>query len=143
VFLYLFDLQLVPDVGDEFSVEEVDGPLGHSGVLLGVCDHHDGSALPVEFAEQFHDLLAILGIEVTRRLVDKVEALENEAGVGLGMEVHVKKYYVGPEVDQAGVQYVWRRNQFHFREVHRKKYLQCAADSGTDQPSPLLPAAVP
>ena len=34
-------------------------------------DHHDRRALPVKFLQQFHDLLAVLGVEVPRWLVGK------------------------------------------------------------------------
>ena len=51
------------------AVEEVYYAVGIVGVVLGVGYHDDGGALLVQFAEQVHHLLAVLGVEVTRWLV--------------------------------------------------------------------------
>lgn len=51
------------------SIEEVDDALGIAGVSLGVCHHHDGSALLIELGEELHHFETIFGVEVSCRLV--------------------------------------------------------------------------
>ena len=65
--------QFVNDVADYFPVEEVDGALSAGGVFLGVCHHDDGGAFGVEFLEELHDLLSVLGVEVAGGLVGEDE----------------------------------------------------------------------
>ena len=42
-----------------------------SSVFLRVSYHHNGSAFGVQFLQQIHHLLAVLGVEVTGRLIRK------------------------------------------------------------------------
>ena len=65
--------QFVNDVADYFPVEEVDGALSAGGVFLGVCHHDDGGAFGVEFLEELHDFLSVLGVEVAGGLVGEDE----------------------------------------------------------------------
>ena len=69
--------QLGQHILHDVAVEEVDDAAGVARVALRVGDHHDGGALLVEFGEQVHHLLAVLGVEVAGGLVG-----EDELGVG-------------------------------------------------------------
>ena len=77
-------LQFVLDVRDDLAVKEVDGPLSLRGILLGVRHHHDGRALGVEFFQEVHHLLAVLGVQVTGRFIgeDQLRAGDDRAGDG-------------------------------------------------------------
>ena len=61
----------------DLTVEEVDDAVGVAGVALGVGYHDDGGAFLVEVGQKVHHFLAVLGVQVTRRLVG-----EDELGVG-------------------------------------------------------------
>ena len=50
-------------------VAELNGAAAVAGIRFGVRDLHDGGALLVEFAEEFHDLFGLGGMQVARRLV--------------------------------------------------------------------------
>ena len=52
--------------------------------MLRVGDHDDGGALGIQLGEQVHDLLAVLRVEVTRRLVGKDEFGLDHYGTGDG-----------------------------------------------------------
>src|SRR6267154_2373934 len=51
------------------AVEEVDGALGEVGVALVVRDHANGGAIAMQVAQQFHHGFAVLGVQVSGRLV--------------------------------------------------------------------------
>src|ERR1051325_1994408 len=54
---------------DDAAVEEMDGAIRVARVARVVRDHADRGAFAVQLAEQFHDRLAVLRIEVACRLV--------------------------------------------------------------------------
>src|SRR5712664_2263307 len=54
---------------DNASVEQMNVALGKIRVTLVVRDHADGRAVAVQIAQQLHDRLAVLRIEVSGRLV--------------------------------------------------------------------------
>ena len=76
--------QFVLDVGDDLAVEEVDGALGAGGVRLGVGHHHNGGAFLIQFFQQVHHLLAVLGIEVTGGLIGEDQFRAGHDGTGDG-----------------------------------------------------------
>ncbi len=51
----------------DLAVVEVDDAVGVGSIVLGVGYHDDGCSLVVEFTEKIHHLLAVLGVEITRR----------------------------------------------------------------------------
>src|SRR5271155_1152360 len=54
---------------DDATVEQVNGAFGEVRVTRVVGHHADGGAVAVEVAEKFHDGFAVLGVQVTSRLV--------------------------------------------------------------------------
>src|SRR5262245_19920402 len=54
---------------DDAAVEQMDGAVGVPRVARVVRDHADRGALTVQLAEQLHDRLAVLRVEVSGRLV--------------------------------------------------------------------------
>ena len=70
-------LQQVLHVVHDLAVKEVYNPLGHCCIFLGVGNHNDGGSLLVELGKQVHYLLAVLGIQVSGRLVR-----QNQLGIG-------------------------------------------------------------
>lgn len=56
--------------------------MGVCGIVLRVGYHHDGGALIIQFAEQLHHLHAVLGVEITRRLIGKDDARLAHHGTG-------------------------------------------------------------
>ena len=54
------------------------------GILLAVGHHDDGGAFLVEFLQQVHDFLAILGVEVTCRFIGEYELWTCHHGAGNG-----------------------------------------------------------
>ena len=78
----LFHLHL--QLGNDFAVEEVYDAVGIVGVALGVGYHDDGGAFFVELFEQVHHFHAVLGVEVTRRLVGKDNLGVGDDGTGNG-----------------------------------------------------------
>ena len=77
-------LQFVLDITYYLTVEEVDRALGAGSVLLGVGYHHDGGSLGIQFLQQVHDLLAVLGVEVTGRLIGEDQLRTGHYGAGDG-----------------------------------------------------------
>ena len=77
-------LQFVLDVGDDLAVKQVNRTLGAGGVLLAVGYHHDGRAFLVQFLQQVHHLLAVLGVEVTGGLVREDQLRAGHDGTGDG-----------------------------------------------------------
>ena len=65
--------EFVSHVADYTSVEEVYDALCHRCVFLRVGNHDDGCAFGIEFAEQVHHFLAVLGVEVSGRLVGQYQ----------------------------------------------------------------------
>ena len=59
----------VKPVGNDLAILEVDHPPGVTRNVQLVCDHHNRRALPVQLAQQAHDLLTGMGIQVAGRLV--------------------------------------------------------------------------
>src|ERR1700690_942329 len=55
------------------TVEELDDAIAVSRVGLGVGDLDDGGALVLQSLEEFHDLLALAGVEVAGGLVRQDE----------------------------------------------------------------------
>src|SRR6266404_3978385 len=54
---------------DDAAVKQVNGTLGEICVTLIVRNHANGRTVAVQIAQQLHDGLAILGVQVSRRLV--------------------------------------------------------------------------
>src|SRR6185437_4854635 len=54
---------------DDAAVEEVDRTIGVPRIPWVVRDHADRRAFAVQFAQQLHDGFAVLGVEVSGRLV--------------------------------------------------------------------------
>ncbi len=54
------------------------------GVLLGVCDLNNGRAFGVETFEEVHDLFALRGVEIARRLVGEEQFRAGDDGTGDG-----------------------------------------------------------
>ena len=77
-------LQLRQNFLHDFTVKEVDDAVGIAGVTLGVGHHDDGGAFLVEVGEQLHHLLAVLGIQVTSRLIGEDEFWVGYHGTGDG-----------------------------------------------------------
>ncbi len=53
------------------TVKEVDDAVGEAGVVLRVRNHNDGGALLVKLEQKVHHLLAVLGIQIARRLISQ------------------------------------------------------------------------
>ena len=67
-------MRLKPDAGffgffHDASVKQVNVALGEVGVALVVGHHADGRAVAMQVAQQFHHGFAVLGVQVTSRLV--------------------------------------------------------------------------
>lgn len=56
----------------------------HGGVSLGVGHHNDGRTFLVELAEEIHDLLTVLGVQVTCRLIGEDQLRTCDHGTGDG-----------------------------------------------------------
>src|SRR2546421_5954981 len=56
-------------IADDHAVTQPDHPRGERGNVGLVRDQHNGPALPVEVAQQLHDLQARFAIEVPGRLI--------------------------------------------------------------------------
>ena len=62
----------------------MDDAVGISCIVLRMGHHDDGRPLAVQFAEQAHHLLAVLGIQVSRRLVGQNQLRTGHDGTGDG-----------------------------------------------------------
>src|SRR2546423_8750630 len=60
-----------PSIINNPAVSEMNDPVAVGSVDLGVRHLQDGRALIVQLLEKFHDLLALLGVQVAGRLVGK------------------------------------------------------------------------
>ena len=67
---------------DDLPIEEVHGTGGVVGVTSVVGDHANGGALCVEILEKVHDRFAVLGIQVSGRLVGEEDAWTAGQGAG-------------------------------------------------------------
>ena len=65
-------------------VEQMDDAVGIPCIMLRMGHHDDGRPLAVQFAEQAHHLLAVLGIQVSRRLVGQNQLRTGHDGTGNG-----------------------------------------------------------
>src|SRR5882762_2519758 len=54
---------------NDAAVEQMNGALGKIRVALVVGNHADGSPVAVQVAQQFHDGFAVLGVQVSGRLI--------------------------------------------------------------------------
>ena len=54
---------------DDASVEQIDDPVGETGIVLGVSHHDDRGPFPVQFGEQLHHFGSVLRVQVTGRLI--------------------------------------------------------------------------
>ena len=54
---------------DDASIEQIDDPVGETGIVLGVSHHDDRGPFPVQFGEQLHHFGSVLRVQVTGRLI--------------------------------------------------------------------------
>src|SRR5437588_3977292 len=54
---------------DDAPVEEMNRAVGVARITRVVCDHADGRAALMQFAQQVHHCLAVFGVEVSGRLI--------------------------------------------------------------------------
>ena len=66
------------------TIEQVDDAVSKLSIVARVSHHHHGTTIFVELAEERHHLVAVLGVEVTCRLVGKDELRPAHYGTGNG-----------------------------------------------------------
>src|SRR5690242_8567595 len=74
----------VLSVADDAAIEEVHRALRDAAEAGVVRDHADGRAIVVKLAEEVHDRLAVLRVEVARRLVGEEDERIADEGAGDG-----------------------------------------------------------
>ena len=55
-----------------------------AGIVLGVSYHNHGSTFLIQFGEEVHHFLSVLGVEITRRLIGQYEFRISDHGTGNG-----------------------------------------------------------
>ena len=66
------------------TIKHIDDSIGIIGIMQRVGYHYDSGALLVQFRKQFHHLLAILGIQISSRLIGKNQLRMRKDGTGDG-----------------------------------------------------------
>ena len=80
----MISLQLVLDITYYLTIEEVNRPLRLCRILLRVRHHYDGRALGIQFPQQVHHFLAVLGVQVAGGLIGENQLRPGHYGTGDG-----------------------------------------------------------